>query len=89
MASNRKKDEHLFSITLNSKEYVKSIALPHDNEGHVLLEGFLGQLTSLSFTEGVMLEINGVNGSLRMDFSEDELKKLCPKGILIQKRAIK
>ena len=77
----------MFSIELKSNEFVKSVALPHDNEGQVLIEGSLGKLKNLSFTEGVMLEIEGVNGSLRMDFSEEELKKLCPKGIVIQKKS--
>ena len=87
MASTRKKDEHLFSIELKSKEYVKSIALPHDKEGHILIEGFLGKLKNLGFTEGVMLEIEGVNGSLKMDLCEDELQKLYLKGRSSIKRA--
>ena len=84
MASNRNKvDEHMFSIELKSKEYIKSLALPSEHEGNVLIEGFLGKLKNLRFTEGIMLEIEGTNGSLRMDFTEKEWRELLPKGTSI------
>ncbi len=76
----KKENEHMFSIELKSKEYVKRIALPNENGGNVLLEGFLGKLQNLNFTEGVMLEIQGANGTLRMDLSEKEVQRLLPKG---------
>ncbi len=85
----KKSDEHMFSIELKSTEYVKSIALQNAERGNVLIEGFLGKLMNLNFTEGLMLEINGTNGSLRMDFSEEELRRLLPKGATIQKNAAK
>ncbi len=71
---------HLFSIELNSKEYLKSLALPSENGGDVLIEGFLGDIRSLSFTEGIMLEIEGTNGVLRLDLSKEELEELLPAG---------
>lgn len=69
---------HLFSIELNSKEYLKSLALPSESGGDVLIEGFLGDIRSLSFTEGIMLEIEGSNGVLRLDLSKEELEGLLP-----------
>ena len=69
---------HLFSIELNSKEYLKSLALPSESGGDVLIEGFLGDIRSLSFTEGIMLEIEGTNGVLRLDLSKEELEGLLP-----------
>lgn len=78
-----KKSEHMFSIQLKSKDHVKSIALPHDMDGNVLIEGFLGKLENLAVTEGIMLEVNGSNGSLRMDFTELELQ------LLLHKRTLK
>jgi len=75
----RKESEHMFSIELKSKEHVKRIAMPNENGGNVLIEGFLGELKGLSFTEGIMLEIEGANGTLRMDLKEEELKRLLPK----------
>lgn len=82
----KKGNQHMFSIELNSKEYVKRVALPNENGGNVLIEGFLGRLQSLSFTEGLMVEIKGNNGTLRMDLSEEELERLIPKGITIHRR---
>ena len=76
----KKKDEHVFSIELKSKEHVKRLVMPNENGGNVLIEGFLGKLQDLSFTEGIMLEIQGTNGTLRMDLKEEELKRLLPKG---------
>lgn len=80
MASKPKKIcKHMFSIQLKSKDSLKSIALPSDKEGNILIEGFLGTLENANFTEGIMLEINGAEGSLRMDLSEKELEGLLPK----------
>jgi len=79
-SKSKKDDEHMFSIELKSKEHVKRVALPNENGGSVLIEGFLGKLQDLSFTEGIMLEIQGANGTLRMDLKEEELKRLLPKG---------
>jgi len=76
----RRADEHMFSIELKSKEHVKRVAIPNENGVNVLIEGFLGELQGLSFIEGIMLEIEGANGTLRMDLKEEELKKLLPKG---------
>jgi len=75
----RRAGEHMFSIELKSKEHVKRIAMPNENGGNVLIEGFLGKLQGLSFVEGIMLEIEGANGTLRMDLKEEELKRLLPK----------
>ena len=73
----------MFSIELNSKEHVKSLSLANDDRNNVLIEGFLGKLTDVSFTEGIMLAIEGSNGILRMDLSEKELKKLLTKKTII------
>ncbi len=74
----KKAGEHMFSIQLKSKNYLKSIAFPND-DGEISLEGFLGKLENLAVTEGMMLEINGHNGSLRMDLTAHELERLLEK----------
>ncbi len=87
MASAPKKiDEHMFSIQLKSKDYVKTVALPNDEEGNILIDGFLGKLENVSFTEGIMLEIDGTHGSLKMDFTEDELRRLLAKANIKNKK---
>jgi hypothetical protein len=70
--------EHMFSIQLKSKDCVKSIAFPNE-DGEISIEGFLGKLESLEVTEGIMLEVNGRNGSLRIDLTAQELQRLLEK----------
>ena len=71
-----KKPNHMFSIELNSKDFVKRLAMPNDSEDKVLIEGFLGEIKELTVIESVMLKITGVNGVLRLDLKEEELRKL-------------
>lgn len=70
-----KEREHAFSIELKSKEYIKQVSISNGVKNTVLIEGFLGELEELGSIEGVMLEIKGVNGILRLDLKEEELKK--------------
>ena len=68
--------EHSFSIEMKSKKHVKHISISNDSPNHVLFEGFLGELLELSMIEGAVFEVKGVNGTLRMDLSEEELMNL-------------
>ncbi len=70
------KPVHLFSIELKSRDFIKRLVIPNDSEDKVLIEGFLGEIKELAIAEGVMIEIKGANGVLRMDLKEEELKKL-------------
>ena len=77
MVSNTaQQNEHVFSIQLKSKKYVKNFSFCSTDEGEVVIEGLLGRLKGVDLIEGVMHEINGENGDLRMDLSEEKLKKL-------------
>ncbi len=69
---------HMFSIELASKNFVKRFALTSDSDDKVLIEGYLGELKEIGITEGIILEIQGTNGILRLDLSEEELRKLLP-----------
>ena len=73
--------EHSFSIEMKSKKHVRHISLSNESHEHVLFEGSLGELEELSMVEGAVLEVKGVNGILRIDLSEDQLRK-----ILFQKK---
>jgi len=68
--------EHAFSIEMKSKKHVKHISLSDESHEHVLFEGSLGKLEELSMVEGAVLEVKGTNGILRIDLSEDELRKM-------------
>jgi len=70
------KMEHAFSIEMKSKKHVKHISLSNESHEHVLFEGSLGELEELSMIEGAVLEVRGANGVLRIDLSEEELRKM-------------
>ena len=72
---NNCENEHAFSIELESKRYL-SLEQPKDVEGSVLVEGTLGELLSKEFVEGVMLELKGTRGILRVDITEAEWNSL-------------
>lgn len=71
---------HAFSIEIKSMRYVKRVAMPNENGDSLLIEGFLGSSAELSLVEGVMLEIRGDNGMVRMEIGEEELMGLVAKG---------
>ncbi len=68
--------EHSFSVEMKSKRYVKSISISDEAHDRVLFEGNIGELVELSLVEGDVLEFIGVNGVLRIDLTEDQLRKL-------------
>jgi len=68
--------KHTFSIELKSKEYLNLVAMPNGAKDNVLIGGFLGDLLTIDLVEGAMLEIQGTNGTLKMDLKEEELNKL-------------
>jgi hypothetical protein len=51
---------------------VKSVAVPNGAKG-VLIEGTLGNLKRADFIDGVVLEVTGKNGVLRVDLAREEL----------------
>ena len=68
--------DHAFSVEMKSKVYVKNISISNETHDCVLFEGSLGELTKISLTEGDVLEIIGVNGTLRVDLSEEQLREV-------------
>jgi len=71
--TNRK--ERVFSVELKSKRNLKNITLTNGSSDSVLVEGTIGELVRASFAEGIILEVVGKNGTLRVDLGEDEIKK--------------
>jgi hypothetical protein len=68
--------KHAFSIELKSKKYVRQISVSNESHDRVLFEGFLGELEEINLIEGAALLIQGANGVLRIDLSENELETL-------------
>jgi hypothetical protein len=67
--------EHIFSVEMNSKKYVKSISLSDDTRDRVLFEGNLGKLVELSVAEGDVFELIGGNGVLRVSLTKEQLRQ--------------
>ncbi len=72
--------ERVFSVELKSKRNLKNLTLTNGNSDTVLLEGTIGEFVQATFTEGVILEVIGTNGVLRIDLYENEIKKAKPIG---------
>ena len=65
--------EHVFSIEMKSKQYVKNISLSNETHDPVLFEGNLGKLQGISLVEGDVLELIGINGVLRVNLTKEQL----------------
>jgi hypothetical protein len=72
-------DNHSFSVELKSKKYVTSVSLSNKGREGVLLEGVLGELEEIGMLEDAILYINGSHGTLRVDLTEEELRKMLAK----------
>jgi hypothetical protein len=70
----RRVEEHSFSIEMTSERSVRRMSFLDEN-GHVFFEGFLGELKNISIVEGVMLEIEGRNGVLKLDITQRDMEK--------------
>lgn len=68
-------EEHAFSIEMKSERYVRNMSFLDKENGQVFFEGFLGDLKKVSMVEGVMLEIEGINGIIKLDITQQEMEK--------------
>jgi len=64
-----------FSIELKSKANVKNIILTKDSKENAIVEGTIGKLEHAEFVEDMVLEVLGRKGVLRIDISENEIKR--------------
>ena len=71
---NKITEEHSFSIEMKTEDAVKKMSFLDKENGQVFFEGCLGKLTSINMVEGVMLEIEGVNGILKLDITQKEIE---------------
>jgi hypothetical protein len=72
---NKISKERFFSVELKSKNDLKNITLVNDSNDSVLVEGTIGELVQATFAEGVVLEVVGKNGVLRLDLGADDIKR--------------
>jgi len=64
-----------FSIELRSANTLRSASFVHGSDGEVEIEGTLGTLESVSFPEGMVLQIVGSEGTLQVDLGQDEIPR--------------
>jgi glutamate synthase domain-containing protein 3 len=70
----KEKTERCFSIELNSKQQIKNISLTINGQKEsTLIEGTIGNLIGATFAEGIILEVIGTHGTLRLDLQAKEL----------------
>ena len=70
---------HTFSAVLDSKKQVKNITLTDNIHQKVFFEADIGQLEQVKFTEGLLLEVIGTKGVLRIDLPVETLRKVVEK----------
>ncbi len=68
-------NERFFSIELKSKVNLKNVTLTNGDQENVLVEGTLGELLHAEFSDGIILEIVGDKGILRINLSQDDIKQ--------------
>jgi hypothetical protein len=71
----KRMEEHSFSIEMKSERFVRRMSFLDKENGKVFFEGFLGEIKNVAMVEGVMLEIEGKNGVLKLDITQQEMEK--------------
>ena len=67
--------ERSFSIELKPKVNLQNITLNNGSLENALIEGTIGELEHAEFVEDMVLEVLGRKGVLRIDISENEVKR--------------
>jgi hypothetical protein len=68
-------NERFFSVELKSKVNLKNVTLTNGGQENVLVEGSIGELQRAEFCEGIILEVVGDKGVLRINLSLDDIKQ--------------
>jgi hypothetical protein len=70
-----KSKERFFSVELKSKVNLKNVTMTNGGHENVLVEGSIGELKRAEFADGVVLVVVGDQGILRVNLTQDEIKK--------------
>ena len=68
-------NERFFSVELKSGLNLKNITLTSEGQQNVLIEGTIGELQRAEFSEGIILEVVGDKGVLRINLASDEINQ--------------
>jgi hypothetical protein len=75
MENGLKDKERFWTIELNSKASLKNVTMTNGSHDSVLVEGTLGELVRATFADGIILEVIGKKGTLRINLVESEIKR--------------
>jgi hypothetical protein len=67
--------ERFFSVELKSKADLKNVTLANGSHDRVLVEGSIGELVQAMFAEGVILEVVGKKGTLRINLKDTDMRR--------------
>ncbi len=67
--------ERFFSVELKSRVNLKNVTVRESGLENVLVEGTLGKLQHAEFADGVVLEVFGDKGVLRVNLTMNDIKK--------------
>jgi len=70
----REKNDRCFSLELSSKDQITNMTMTEGQKDGTLIEGSIGNLLEATFTEGIVLEVTGTKGTLRIDLQAKEIK---------------
>lgn len=79
-----KEKERTFTVELTSSEALRYITLDRSYLDKALIEGTLGVLLQARYTEGVILEVHGSKGTLRVDLGYEETIRPGKDGISVE-----
>ena len=70
---------HSFSVEMKSKTHLHQVSIPKGDQGEVLLEGELGEISEIEFVEGRVMVVRGSYGVFRLDVCEERFNELVSK----------
>ncbi|MFW9919349.1 MAG: hypothetical protein ACFFED_07105 [Candidatus Thorarchaeota archaeon] len=73
---NVKKRVHSFSIELKERDALHQLEISIDGSSSIFLEGYLGEIERIAILDGLVLEIRGAQGILRLDITEAKIKEI-------------
>ena len=83
---NSNQENHAFSVELKFRDNLKTLTLFNRADKKTVIEGFLGELLSLSFVENAMLEIQCTNGTFRIDLDPQDICKILQAAAKVSKQ---
>ena len=65
-----------FSVELASRQGLVAMTMAGSSDEGVFIEGTIGELVRITFLEGIIFEVTGREGTLRLDLGVDEMEHM-------------